>query len=145
DKQLLGELVTWPRPAVRLETIGQAPLPLFAEGQNQKLAERQFLFVAISRHPDGDFILRNVAAQRAMESIPPAKDCSPVGISLALHDGVMNSVHAWSDNDQVQDALKTDRKSPIRMMKKCCHFEAQKKTSSIKGAIPKATTASARN
>src|SRR5678816_4203371 len=55
DKQLLGELVTWPRLAVRLETIGQAPLPLFAEGQHQKLVERQFLFVAISRHADGDF------------------------------------------------------------------------------------------
>src|SRR6266566_2519373 len=127
DKQLLGELVTWPRLAVRLKTIGQAPLPLFAERQDQKLGERQFLFIAISRHPDGDFILRNVAAKRAMEFIPPAKDCSPVGISLALHDGVMNSVHARSYNDQVKDPLKTDRKSPIRMMKEYCHFEAQKK------------------
>src|SRR5205814_6403272 len=127
DKQLLGKLVTWPRLAVRLETIGQAPLPLSAERQDQELAQRQFLFVAISCHPDGDFILRNVAAQRAMEFIPPAKDSAPVGVGLALHDGVMNSVHARSYNDQVQDALKTDRKSPIRMMKECCHFQAQEK------------------
>jgi hypothetical protein len=118
---------SWPRLAVRLETIGQAPLPLFAERQDQKLAERQFLFVAISRHPDGDFILRNVAAKRAMEFISPAKDSAPVGVGLALHDGVMNSVHARSYDDQVQDALEPDGQSPVRMMKKCCYFEAQEK------------------
>src|SRR5207248_11095596 len=99
------------------KTIRQVPLPLCAEGQDPKLGERQFLFVEISRHPDGDFILRDVAEQRAMKFIPPAKDGAPVGVGLALHDGVMNSVHARSDNDQVQDALKADRKSPIRMMK----------------------------
>jgi hypothetical protein len=44
DKRLLGELVNWPRLAVRLETIGQTPFPLFAERQDQKLAEREFRF-----------------------------------------------------------------------------------------------------
>src|SRR6266567_6807878 len=39
----------------------------------------------------------------------------------------MNSVHARRYNDQVQDTLETDGQSPVRMMKKCCHFEAQKK------------------
>ena len=77
DRQLLGELVTWSRLAVRLETIGQAPLSLFAKRQDQKLGERQFVFVTISRDTDGDFILRNVAAQRAMRFILPAKDGAP--------------------------------------------------------------------
>src|SRR4030095_16794332 len=105
---LLGELVSWARLAVRLETIGQAPLPLFAERQDQKLGNRQLLFVAISRHTNGNFILRNVASQRAMEFIPPAKDGASVGVGLALHDGVMNSVHARCYKDRVQDTLETD-------------------------------------
>src|SRR5438477_12164444 len=62
-----------------------------------------------------------------MKFIPPAKDCAPVGVGLALHDGVMNSVHAWSYNDRVQDTLETDGQSPVRMMKECCHFEAKEK------------------
>src|SRR5438874_13563169 len=62
-----------------------------------------------------------------MKFIPPAKDGAPIRIRLALHDGVMNSVHAGCDNDQAQDTLETDGKPPVRMMKKCCHFEAQEK------------------
>src|SRR5438445_7746381 len=62
-----------------------------------------------------------------MEFIPAAKDGAPVGVGLALHDGVMNSVHPRCYNDRVQDTLETDGQSPVRMMKKCCHFEAQEK------------------
>src|SRR5436305_14688705 len=77
DKQLLGELVTWPRLAVRLETIGQAPLALFAERQDQKLGEREVVVIAISRDADDDFIVRNVAAPPAVELIPTARDVAP--------------------------------------------------------------------
>src|SRR5947208_17070338 len=39
----------------------------------------------------------------------------------------MYSGHARSDKNRVIDPLETDGESPVRMMKKCRHFEAQEK------------------
>src|SRR5437899_7572830 len=58
-----------------------------------------------------------------MKFVPPAKDCPPIRVGLALDDRVMNPVHARGDNDQIQDAFEVNRQSPVGMMKESGGFE----------------------
>ena len=73
-----GELFRWLRLALRLLSIWQTPLALPAKRQNEKPSERKFVFVAICSNADRDSALRDVATQRAMEFVPPAKDRAPI-------------------------------------------------------------------
>ncbi len=58
-----------------------------------------------------------------MKLIPPAKNCAPVRVGFALHDGVMNAVHPRSHNDQIQNSFQPDRQPPIGMMEQGRGFE----------------------
>ena len=58
-----------------------------------------------------------------MKFVPPAKDCPPIRVGLALDDRVMDAVHARGDNDQIQDAFEVNRQSPVGMMKESGGFE----------------------
>src|SRR5207302_10950306 len=54
-----------------------------------------------------------------MQLVPPAKNGSPIGIGLPLHDGMMNPVHARSHDDHVQNPFDFDWQPPVGMMKEC--------------------------
>jgi hypothetical protein len=98
---LFGEFVRRPRRTVRLLTVWQTPWALVAKGQSEQFPEGEFVFVAIRGDANSDFVLRNVAPQRAMKLVPPAENCSPIGIGLTLHNGVMNAVHARGNENVV--------------------------------------------
>src|SRR5262245_38796147 len=83
--------------AVRDLAIWQSPLALSSKWHGKEFAKRQFVFLAICRNPDRNGILRQVSAQCTMQLVPPAKHRTPVRIGLALHDGMMNPVHARRD------------------------------------------------
>jgi hypothetical protein len=76
--QLFRELLRWLRLTIRLFTVWQTPLALFAKRQRQELSQCQLMLVAIRSDANGHGILRHVAAQGAMEFIPPAKNRAPV-------------------------------------------------------------------
>jgi len=125
--QLLGEPFRWLRLAVGLFAAWQTPLALFAKRQNEKVAEGEFVFVAICGDTNGHGVLRHVAAQSAMKFVPPAENGSPIGIRLALDDRMMNAVHPRRDDNQVQTAFELDRQPPVRMMEQGRGFEGDKK------------------
>ncbi len=81
------------------------------------------MLIAIGGDANSDGVLRDVAAQSAMKFVPPAKDCPPIRIRLALDDGMMDAVHARRHNDQVQNALELNRQPPVGMMKERRGFE----------------------
>lgn len=58
-----------------------------------------------------------------MENVPPAKNRAPVRVCFSLHDGVMNTVHAWCDDNVVQEALEPDRQAPVRVFEEISRFE----------------------
>ena len=124
---LLGELFRWLRLAIGLFAAWQTPLALFAKRQNEKVAEREFVFVAICGDTDGHGVLRHVAAQSTMKFVPPAENGSPIGIRLALDDRMMNAVHPRRDDNQVKTAFELDRQPPVRMMKQRRGFEGDEK------------------
>src|SRR2546423_14032375 len=109
--------ILWSRAISRLQFFGrprlslwhfsarQLPRSLFLERQSDQLSDSQFMFITKRRDADRDLGLRNVAAQTAMNFVPPAKDRAPVRIGLAFDDGMMNAVHPRRDNDVVQDAF----------------------------------------
>ena len=76
--KLFRELFCWLWLARGLFTIWQSPRALLTEGQCEKFAERELVLMAVGGDADGDRILRNITAQRAMEFIPPAENCAPV-------------------------------------------------------------------
>ncbi len=125
--QLLGEPFRWLRLAVGLFAAWQTPLALFAKRQNKKPAEGEFVFVTIGGDADGHGALRHITTQRAMKFVPPAENGPPIGIRLALDDGMMNAVHPRRDDNQVQTAFELDRQPPVGMMKQGRGFEGDKK------------------
>src|SRR5215471_14590519 len=124
---LFGEFLGGSRRTIGLFAVWQPPLALFAKWQGEKFAERQLVFVSIRGHANRDFVLWNVAPQGAMKFVPPAKNRAPIGVCLALDNGMMNAVHTRRDDDQVQKALKPDWQSPVGMMKDGRGFEGDEK------------------
>src|SRR5436190_16068384 len=61
-----------------------------------------------------------------MEFVPPTENRAPIRIGFALHDGVMNTVHARRNNYVVQYPFHTNRQSPVGMMKQGRGFECDK-------------------
>jgi len=59
--KLLGKFLRWLWRAVGLFAVWQTPLALFAKRQNEKVAERELVFVAICSDADGHGVLRHVA------------------------------------------------------------------------------------
>src|SRR5207249_7672465 len=94
--------------------------------QRKEFPQCELMFLPIRSNTDDDGILRHVSSQRAMEFIPPAKNRAPVRIGLALHDGMMNAVHARCDKYQVQNPLQLNRQSPVGMMKESRSLECDK-------------------
>jgi hypothetical protein len=76
--ELFYELFRWLRLAFGLLPIWQTPLALFAKWQNKKPTESKLVFVTICGDADGNGVLRNIAAQRAMQFVPPAKNRAPI-------------------------------------------------------------------
>ena len=97
--KLLGKFLRWLWRAVGLFAAWQTPLALFAKRQNKKTAEGEFVFVTIGGDTDGHGVLRHITTQSAMKFVPPAEDCAPIGIRLALDDRMMNAVHPWRDDN----------------------------------------------
>src|SRR5439155_563356 len=122
----LGELFRWFRLAFRLFACRQPPRALLKEWQRKEFPQCELMFLPIRSNTDDDGILRHVSSQRAMEFIPPAKNRAPVRIGLALHDGMMNAVHARCDKYQVQNPLQLNRQSPVGMMKESRSLECDK-------------------
>ena len=84
--RLLRQPIRRPRLAVRILARRQIPGALAAKWQNEKLSDRQLVFVTVGGNANRDFILRYVATQGAMKFIPPAEDGSPIRVCLPLHD-----------------------------------------------------------
>ena len=49
-------------------------------------SKSEFSLVSVDRHADREFILRDIAAQRAVEFVPPAKNRAPVRIRLPFNN-----------------------------------------------------------
>src|SRR5215472_16411195 len=98
--------------ALRNLAVGQSPLTLTAEWQREEFPQGELSFLAIGSNTYGDGVLRTIATQRVMQFVPPAENCAPIGIGLALHDRMMNAVHARRDNDQIQNSLDANWESP---------------------------------
>src|SRR6266550_8446929 len=97
--KLLCEFVGGLGCAFRQLAAWQTPLALFAKRQNKKPAEGEFVFVTIGGDADGHGVLRHITTQRAMKFVPPAENCAPIGIRLALDDRMMNAVHPLRDDN----------------------------------------------
>src|SRR5216683_6414213 len=115
--KLFSEFIRRPGDSLWADAVWQLPRPLFAERQSQQLTESEFLFIAISGHSDGEFVLRHVASQRAMKLVPPTEDGPPVRVRFPLHDRMMDAVHARRDDDHVQNTFEADWQPPVGMMK----------------------------
>lgn len=102
--QFIGGL----RCAIGHPAIGQTPGTLLAKREKEQLTGGQLGFVTISRDPDGNGILRNVAPEGAMKFVPPAENRAPVRIRFALDDRVMNAVHAGRDQAVIEEALDSE-------------------------------------
>ena len=84
---LFGEFISWTPRALWAISTWQTPivtLPL--KWQQPQAAKGEFILLPVSWHADGDFILRYVATQSAVEFVPPAKNRAPVGIRLTLNN-----------------------------------------------------------
>src|SRR5947207_9940395 len=99
------QFLRWLRFALWHFSCRQLPWSLFLERQREQLAQRQFLLVAKCRDANRDLALRNVAAQAAMDLVPPAKDRAPVRIGLALDNRMMNPMHPRRDDDVIENPL----------------------------------------
>src|SRR6266481_228404 len=121
--RLLCEFICRLRLALGDLAVWQPPRALLTKWESEELSEREFVFLTICRYSDRDVILRHVTAQRAMEFVPPAKNRAPIGIGLALHNRMMNTVHARRDDDQIQNPFELYRQTPVGMMKERRGFE----------------------
>src|SRR5260370_2308299 len=101
--QLLRELFCRLRLAVGVFAVWQAPCALVTKRQNEKPAKSKFVFFAICGDANCNGVLWHITTQSTMEFVPPAKNCAPIGIGLALHNRMMNTVHPRRHNDQVQN------------------------------------------
>ena len=82
----------WPVPVVAL----------FAERHQEGIPATIVLRQGIARNSDDHLVLRNVHAQRPMESVPPGKYGAEVRVVLTLDLRVVDAVHARSDEDVIE-------------------------------------------
>src|SRR5579884_4235561 len=74
-------------------------------------------------YADYDLVLRSVKPQCAVQPIPNGQTARPVAVRFALHDGVMNAVHARSDEQTNDAAFPCDRDRGVRVVKEDAHSE----------------------
>src|ERR1051326_3051370 len=74
----LSKFIYWLRLALWDLAAGQSPLTLAAKWQCKQFAQRQLVFIAIGSDTNSNGVLWNIAAQRAMELVPPAKNRAKV-------------------------------------------------------------------
>ena len=76
--ELFSKFSRWFRLAFRELAVWQSPGTLLTKRQCEEFAKCQFVVLAIRGNANGDGVLRNIAAQRAMEFVPQTKDRAPV-------------------------------------------------------------------
>src|SRR4029077_922454 len=119
NPELLSEFFCWLHLTFGNVAARQPPGVLATKWHCQEFTQCEFVFVAIRCNANRDVVLRHITAQRAMEFVPPAKNRAPIGIGLPLHDGMMDPMHARSDDDHVQNPFDFDWEPPVGMMKEC--------------------------
>ena len=78
--------------------VRPAPVvPLFSERHQQGVPEVIVLVQGVSRNSDDHLVLRDIDTQRAMQTVPPWKDGAEIGVVLPLHLGMVDAMHARSN------------------------------------------------
>src|SRR4029434_7320945 len=109
-----------PRKCVALRAAIPRELPggaLLAKRHRHDLRERDFLRIAVRRHPNGHRLLWDIELARPVQIVWKGENSRPVGICFLADHGMVNAMHAWCHDKAAQPALDIQGDLDIRVMK----------------------------